>query len=190
MQEASKIYIKGNPLFPYGVLNQLVLFGGVQDEEFSESELSNPQLIFYINYRDGNTICKAFAGSFLGCLIVDSYKEVNPLTYIDVPESLPSSWEDAISKCEEARIFENSKNEILNEKLVTLGRLVVVRDIYRQGWTPKNDEHCYYITNDFENIYVTRGIKSKRLFSFQSSDLAEQFLSNFDDLLIEVDDMI
>lgn len=77
-------------------------------------------------------------------------------------------------------------------KLCTLSKLLYLRDIYRQGWTPNwNDGGTKYtVLNDGGEL--SKSIKSynNRIFSFQSAEIRDKFYNNFKDMLEEVKDLI
>lgn len=188
--KAIPYYIRGNVNFPNGVINQLLLLGGKVDGGFNESELANPRNIFYINYLNDNYIFKCIDNSITGELIVSAWTELYPLTYIDEPESLPKSWSEALEKCHEAQVYQNAQNTDFMIRLDVLGKLAVLRDIYRQGWQPDPDKFCFFIKNEFGHIDVTRGIGTNHFLSFQEIDLAEKFKTNFVELILHCGDLI
>lgn len=187
-----KLYVKGNIAFPSGVINRLIMLGGEVVEEFKEIELANPINLFYIDFYNNNEIKKVTADSVMGTMMLQFWEEFQPFTYIDEPESLPASWNDAIEKCIEAQIYNRGDNTELNEKLNILGRLITLRDIYRQGWTQKSDKFCYYIEYDLNNndLFIMRGIGKNYLISFQDTELTEQFLENFKNDILKCKEML
>lgn len=185
-----RFYVRGNVLFPSGVLTRLVMIGGTADTPFSQGDLSNPHHIFYIDFHNNNQITMIDVDSVIGNLLTESWQELEPITYIDHPESLPTSWEDAVDRCNEAHIYDAGKSTKLLNKLLLLGRLITLRDIYRQDWIPKEDSEYYHIVSYNGELEVIRGYNYTSTFSFQTIELAEMFLNNFDKLLKEVDDLI
>lgn len=176
-----KGYVRGNLVFPNGVLDRLIMLGGHVVEEFTEAELANPANLFAIDFYNNDTIIKIEADSVPGVIMLEFWEELQPITYIDKPESLPASWAEALESCSEAQTYNRGLAVELNQQLDVLGSLVVCRDIYRQGWTPKGNEFCYYIDYNLltEELEIIRGVKMSKILSFQDSNLAELFLNNF-----------
>jgi hypothetical protein len=73
--------------------------------------------------------------------------------------------------------------------LIQLHRL---RDIYRQGWKPnwndKNDKYCINYDEGIIRIYTIW--YSQCFLSFQSKEIAEQFVENFKDLIEKAKELI
>ena len=173
-----KFYVRGNISFPTGVLNRLILLGGNVHHPFTEAELANPTNIFYIDFYNDNLIRKVTDDSVTGMIMKEHWTEVQPVTYIDSPESLPSTWDQAYEECTEVQSYIKGLNSKLDSALDKLGRCIVLRDIYRQGWLPKKDEFCYYLEYNLltEELEIVRGIKYSKVLSFQDNDLAELYL--------------
>lgn len=70
--------------------------------------------------------------------------------------------------------------------LIQLHRL---RDVYRQGWVKYSDGHCYNIVSGYNGLYISDCGK-QRFLSFQSQEVAEEFLKNFRELIIKAGDLI
>lgn len=187
-----KFYIKGNIAFPTGVLNRLIMLGGNPEQPFTEAELANPINIFYIDYYNDNLIRKVQGDSIIGQMILENWKEVEPFTYIDEPESLPDTWDKAYETCIEVKNYMNGKDTKLDSILDKLGRCIVLRNIYRQGWLPKPEEFCYYINYNLleEDLEIIRGIKNSKVLSFQDLVLAEMYLNNFRSIIEECKELI
>ena len=134
-------------------------------------------------------------------------EELNP--------SLPKTWEEF---CDRFKIHEEYhidscsdiiKNEddyyrdpLLNRNLLvskeaanqhlTLMQLHQLRDCYRQGWKPD-----LTVPESIFAIFCTKGkysveefIYSSEFLSFQSKQLAQEFLNNFRDLILQAGDLI
>lgn len=74
--------------------------------------------------------------------------------------------------------------------LIQLHRL---RDVYRQGWVPdwKNIfQPKFIITQFFNKAEVVEVNTANTFLSFQSQEIAEQFLENFEDLILEAKELI
>ena len=190
--ENLKVYVRGNIAFPNGVIDRLKLLGGIYEDNFSEIDLSNSSNIFYIDYYNNNLISKVDDDSIIGETILSYWKEIEPFTYIDDPESLPENWNDAYDRFIEVRNYMQGKNESLDNLLNDFGKLIVLRNIYRQGWEPNANEFFYYIDyNIIDNdLEISRGIKMNKPISFQNNELCETFLNNFKDILDSCKELI
>ena len=66
-----------------------------------------------------------------------------------------------------------------------------LRDCYRQGWIPDWDDEKFIITVNYKEFYsVGKCIKTKEFLAFQSREIAEEFLTNFQDLIKQAGDLI
>lgn len=135
----------------------------------------------------------------------------------DIAPKLPETWEEFCKlypvQSEECFIDEYSViNEInvngsrdssadLNllpsreaaEAYLALMRLHQLRDCYRQGWVPDWDNketEKYNIDFSSNKYFVFRYYTSRRFLSFQSKEIAEKFLTNFEDLIEQAGDLI
>lgn len=120
---------------------------------------------------------------------------------------LPKTWEEfCISKGDEGiRI-----NAALNfayvsvrkafadyhdvEKHIAQMKLHLLRDEYRNGWKPdwEDDNKKYYIGH-YDNSNDCRAYQESifpKFLSFQTEELAEEFLENFRELIVEAGDLI
>jgi hypothetical protein len=73
---------------------------------------------------------------------------------------------------------------------IAMAQLSQLREVYRQGWKPKsykqeNKELKYTIINNYGQIIVGYTCGDFQFLSFQSQEIAEEFLTNFKDLIIE-----
>lgn len=190
--EEINIYVKGNPAFPTGVFNRLIMLGGNPENPFTEAELANPANIFYIDFYNDNLIRKIQDDSVTGSIILAHWKELQPFTYIDEPKSLPDTWDRAYEECVEVQNYIKGYDEKLDKKLDYFGRCIVLRNVYRQGWEQKKDEFCYYIDYNLvsEELEIIRGIKSNKPLSFQDIEIAKMFLTNFENIINECKELI
>lgn len=83
-------------------------------------------------------------------------------------------------------------NEKAAEQHLALMQLHQLRDCYRQGWNPSYlyDKQKYNIINDAGLIEIRCSNRRVSFLSFQTRDIAEQFLNNFEDLIIQAGDLI
>lgn len=89
--------------------------------------------------------------------------------------------------------FKNALPKGLGKPMLALMRLLVCREIYRQGWKPD-------WTNETENKYciITYGNKIEvinynfigKILSFQTEEVRNKFLENFKDLIEEAKELI
>lgn len=77
-------------------------------------------------------------------------------------------------------------------KLCTLSKLLYLRDIYRQGWTPDwtNDNFKYVIANQKGELVKDCYSVSNKTFAFQSIEIRDKFYDNFKDMLEEIKDLL
>ena len=79
------------------------------------------------------------------------------------------------------------------EAYLALMQLNQLRDCYRQGWVPDWDNketEKYNIEFSSNKYFVFRYYTSRRFLSFQSKEIAEKFLTNFEDLIEQAGDLI
>ena len=79
------------------------------------------------------------------------------------------------------------------EQHLALMQLHQLRDCYRQGWIPdfsdSNNKYCIFkIVKDDTKISNCRAYN--HFLSFQTKELAEEFLNNFRDLIVQAGDLI
>ena len=110
-------------------------------------------------------------------------EELNPL---------PRSWEDFCNK----HAVTSVKYLFASDcplKYVALWKLEQLRDWYRQGWKPDwtdcyTEKYCI-VLNSGKLLVSLRGMMSQFL-AFQSIEVAEEFLKNFEPLIKEAGDLI
>ena len=75
---------------------------------------------------------------------------------------------------------------------LALMKLHQLRDCYRQGWVPawKSREEKYCVSNYGNGYDVEYSETAPFFLAFQSKEIAEEFLSNFRDLIEQADDLI
>jgi hypothetical protein len=72
------------------------------------------------------------------------------------------------------------------EASIALAQLSQLREVYRQGWVPdwENGSITKYTIRGFRNdLIFMDGYEAEEFLSFQSKEIAEQFLENFRDLI-------
>ena len=108
-------------------------------------------------------------------------EELNPL---------PKSWGEY---CKGYKVPAMIFGPCIPNKYVALWKLEQLRDCYRQGWKP-NWTDCYtekycIILNSGKLVVSLWGVSAKFL-AFQSREVTEEFLKNFDRLIKEAEDFI
>lgn len=78
------------------------------------------------------------------------------------------------------------------EAHLALMQLHQLRDCYRQGWVPdwSNNDLKFGIVTNGKKASIGTGISFNYFLSFQSREIAEQFLENFRDLIEKAVDLI
>ena len=139
----------------------------------------------------------------------------NKVIFEDIKPQLPKTWEefcrqnkieknecylDACSCIEKALIrerCEDSDRNVLPNKQVAEAHLALMqlhqlRDCYRQGWEPNwrntSSKHCIRKQGN-SYIIVCCGI-SVTFLSFQSREIAYEFLTNFRELIEQAGDLV
>jgi len=85
----------------------------------------------------------------------------------------------------------NNYNVFATEKQaqasLALAQLSQLREVYRNGWEPDwadgNDKAYIYFDGDGNDIQVAYYSTNPKFLSFQSKEIAEEFLKNFRDLI-------
>ena len=144
----------------------------------------------------------------------------NKVIFEDIKPRFPKTWEEYVTfhfpvdklpekhyVCAEASIFSchttnsdyesvlQTKNiltsDIAAKQHFALMQLHQLRDCYRQGWIPDWDDEKFIITVNYKEFYsVGKCIKTKEFLAFQSREVAEEFLTNFRDLIEQAGDLI
>ena len=139
----------------------------------------------------------------------------NKVTFEDIKPQLPKTWEefcrqnkieknecylDACSCIEKAFIRERCKdsdrnvlpNKQATEAHLALMQLHQLRDCYREGWEPdwNNDCNKYIIVKNRDKYVVFGGNWTNEFLSFQDRERAEEFLTNFRELIEQAGDLI
>ena len=141
----------------------------------------------------------------------------NQVIFEDIKPKLPKTWEEFcnIKEITKSETYINSNNECVEikessniirryyedknylpskkaaEQHLALMQLHQLRDCYRQGWIPDWDDEKFIITVNYKEFYsVGKCIKTKEFLAFQSREIAEEFLTNFQDLIKQAGDLI
>lgn len=101
--------------------------------------------------------------------------------------SLPKSWEEYFKMY---YIPTNIFGPCAPLKHIALWKLELLRNCYRQGWIPGlADIRSWSIWNNGKSLCVDN-LHNNTFLSFQSKEIAEEFLKNFERLIKEAGDLI
>lgn len=104
---------------------------------------------------------------------------------------LPTSFIEVESNYMQDRDLASLHHEY-SDKLETLSKLLYLRDIYRNGWTPdwNNSDIKYIIYPTNKMLIKSTNTSTNRIFTFQSAEIRDKFYINFKEMLEEVKDLI
>ena len=139
----------------------------------------------------------------------------NKVIFEDIKPQFPKTWEEF---CEQNMIKKSEyylnpsscvlelwddKRDIFSDRNVlptrqaaeahlALMQLHQLRDCYREGWEPNwnNDCNKYIIVKNRDKYVVFGGNWTNQFLSFQDRERAEEFLTNFRDLIEKAGDLI
>ena len=139
----------------------------------------------------------------------------NKVIFEDIKPQFPKTWEEfckqnMIKKSEyylnpSSCILElrDDKREVFSDRNVlptrqaaeahlALMQLHQLRDCYREGWEPNwnNDCNKYIIVKNRDKYVVFGGSWTNQFLSFQDRERAEEFLTNFRELIEKAGDLI
>ena len=108
--------------------------------------------------------------------------------YIDVQGNvLKSGWKNR-DIYEDKNMFPSQKAA---EQHLVLMQLHQLRDCYRQGWIPIEDQVSFGITRRIDGcLNIDRFMYSSRFLLFPNKEIAEEFLTNFRDIIERAGDLI
>ena len=100
--------------------------------------------------------------------------EIDLLTFKKVKKELPTSWEEVINKSWKYR-----------SELSALARLLMLRDIYNDGWIADWTDSSvkYGITCFQDELNKDFSSSFQRVMNFKTPELQDLFLETFKDLL-------
>lgn len=136
----------------------------------------------------------------------------NKIILMESKKELPKTWEECIAKIKDLEYIDTNGNiekvdfnvnmvtDHINDIPIGLGKpmlalckLLVCREIYRQGWKP-NWYDCKTKKWTIEcvnyNITSMTYMQTSKVLSFQSEEIRDQFLENFRDLIEEAKELI
>ena len=139
----------------------------------------------------------------------------NKVVFEDIKPQLPKTWEEFCKNysrkkdecyidmsCQIVRLVyeidrdKDSDKNILPSKQAAESHLALMqlhqlRDCYRQGWVPIVDKVSFGIIRRIGGyLEIDRFMYSSKFLSFQSREIAEEFLNNFKDLIEQAGDLM
>ena len=139
----------------------------------------------------------------------------NKVVFEDIKPQFPKTWEEFCeqnvikrSECyldassciidmwDRKRDISSDRNVLpskeATEAHLALMQLHQLRDCYREGWEPdwNNDCNKYIIVKNRDKYVVFGGNWTNQFLSFQDRERAEEFLTNFRDLIEKAGDLI
>lgn len=108
-------------------------------------------------------------------------------------KQLPKTWEEYTKSNEWKIPFVSSqvgfRSEEQCEAVEALAQLSQLREVYRDGWkpdysSPASEQYCIII-EDLDNLRILKYYYLNFFLSFQSHEIAQQFLDNFRDLILK-----
>jgi hypothetical protein len=130
------------------------------------------------------------------------------IVFKELKKELPKSWEE-LAEIEgywvtpDSTVVYASQKTIFNHLIIfktkkqaqasiALAQLSQLRDVYRQGWEPdwidRNKKFC--ILKELNNFTIDNYEYLPHFLSFQSQEIAEEFLNNFKDLIEEASPLL
>ena len=112
------------------------------------------------------------------------------IVFKEIKKELPKSWEEYFLSKEYGNpkinyryYFRVEEESTMTESML---QLYLLREVYRQGWKPDwedgNDAKWCIIVHE-NKLTIREYIVSNTFLSFQSEEIASQFLGNFRDLI-------
>jgi len=126
------------------------------------------------------------------------------IVFKEIKKELPKSWEELEDASgyypnSSAPIFsKNTKKYKLYFKTkeqaqasIALAKLSQLREVYRQGWKPESNAGVKYSIRKIEQkLEIINYYEIRYFLSFQSEEIAEEFLNNFKDLIEEASPLL
>ena len=113
---------------------------------------------------------------------------------------LPTTWEDYIEKCKKWHIIVDTEDyEDKNPQIAAVKKLILLRDFYNNSWKPDWDniiEDKFRIKKDYNretkvlSFDVVIAFSPSTFLTFNNSEYAHEFLTNFRELIEEAGDLI
>lgn len=126
------------------------------------------------------------------------------IVFKEIKKELPKSWEeleDASGYYPNLSVPIFSKNtkkyksyfktKEQAQASIALSQLSQLREVYRQGWKPESNAGLKYSIRKIEQkLEIINYYEIRYFLSFQSQEIAEQFLANFKDLIEEASPLL
>ena len=125
---------------------------------------------------------------------------VEELTHKELPKTWKEYKENWAEREKSIRLVDISEVELDKIKLSkditsahnALLALHLLRDCYRQGWKPdfsdKATKYCVKVKKDY--VYIYTSMETSCFLSFQTHDIANEFIENFKDLIFKAWDLL
>ena len=109
--------------------------------------------------------------------------------YLDTSSCIIDMWDGKRDISSDRNVLPNKQ---ATEAHLALMQLHQLRDCYREGWEPdwNNDCNKYIIVKNRDKYVVFGGNWTNQFLSFQDRERAEEFLTNFRELIEKAGDLI
>ena len=109
--------------------------------------------------------------------------------YLDTSSCIVDMWDGKRDISSDRNVLPNKQ---ATEAHLALMQLHQLRDCYREGWEPNwnNDCNKYIIVKNRDKYVVFGGNWTNEFLSFQDRERAEEFLTNFRELIEKAGDLI
>lgn len=109
--------------------------------------------------------------------------------YLDTSSCIVDMWDGKRDISSDRNVLPNKQ---ATEAHLALMQLHQLRDCYREGWKPdwNNDCNKYIIVKNRDKYVVFGGNWTNEFLSFQDRERAEEFLTNFRELIEQAGDLI
>ena len=109
--------------------------------------------------------------------------------YLDISSCIIDMWDGKRDISSDRNVLPNKQ---ATEAHLALMQLHQLRDCYREGWEPdwNNDCNKYIIVKNRNKYVVFGGNWTNEFLSFQDRERAEEFLTNFRELIEQAGDLI
>lgn len=112
--------------------------------------------------------------------------------YISSNSTIEGALSNIRLSCRDSNLLPNRQAAEAHLALIKLHQL---RDCYRQGWKPnweddRTPKYCIYCVNKEQKFAIDRFYERHEFLAFQSIKLAQEFLNNFRDLILQAGDLI
>lgn len=130
---------------------------------------------------------KVYPETWHECLL---RKTKTKIFYFD--DSSNIKCQNYINPIADIRIYQNYlPSKKIAEQIRALSQLLICRDIWRNGWEPKENESYASIYRNSDNKHsVIWTSAPAQTFSFENIEIAQKFLNTFKDLINKVGDLI